>query len=160
MFVRLLDKPDAEIMAVINRWVDGDGDDFDELMELLLCDQSWWSDRPIAEDDPRHLKMHLAEFKAQDMIDTAVLDLHPTPLNFERVRKWCVATYSVWGYEKLLTTFEPMLTGERFDELIEEAEELFSARYVALWCASHPHSRTHPANAGFPHRGLDPATRH
>ena len=160
MFVRLLDRPDDEILDVIKRWIEGDGDDFDELMDLLLSDQEWWSDRPIARDDPRSPAAYLAHLKASHLIELRMMYLTPTPLNFQRVEKWCAATGSVVGYEVLLTSFERMLSGERFDELIEEAEAMFTPEYVRLWCASHPQSRTHPEHPGIPPHGVTPAKLH
>lgn len=38
MFVRLLDRSEDEVLAVVDRWIEGDGEDFDELVELLLSD--------------------------------------------------------------------------------------------------------------------------
>lgn len=160
MFVRLLDRPDDEILDVIKRWIEGDGDDFDELMDLLLSDQAWWSDRPIARDDPRDPEAHLAHLKARHLIERRMMYLTPTPLNFQRVEKWCAATESIVGYEVLLRTFEHMLSGECFDELIAEAEALFTPEYVRLWCASRPQSRTHPERAGLAPHGVTPAKWH
>lgn len=147
MFVRLLDRPDDEILDVIKRWIEGDGEDFDELVELLLSDQEWWNGRPIAQDDPRDAQAYLAELKAIHFIERRLRYLKATPLNFERVKKWCASTESEVAYEMLLTTFDHMLSGERFDELIAEAEAMFTPEFVELWGASHPQSKTHTETA-------------
>ena len=147
MFVRLLDRSEDEVLAVVDRWIEGDGEDFDELVELLLSDQEWWNGRPV--DDPHDARVYLAQLKAIHFIERRLRYLKATPLNFERVKKWCAATESEVAYEMLLTTFEHMLSGERFDELIAEAEAMFTPEFVELWCASHPQSKTHPESAGL-----------
>ena len=122
---------EADIRAFVDRWLDGQCDDLDDLKERLLHDQDWWADHPISDHDVG--RASLADMKACHIIESMLSDLPITPLNLARVENWRASTGSMSAYEALLTRFASVLSPARRVALMQEAEDCFTPELAALW---------------------------
>lgn len=115
---------------MVLEWMAGPDDDLMSLQEALLLDHSWYEGNDMASDRDDD-----ALARAIDIIEDAIPQMEPTPLNLRRVRRWCKNYTLPAGYEVMLTRFSTLMTDAEWQRCYRTASSLFDVDVVAAWCS-------------------------